>query len=461
MNNTKITPALKLGYASASFGDAATYSFINTFLLFFLTTVAEIEPAAAGTIIIAGSVWNTIINPIIGYLSDGCASKWGRRRPFLAVMAPALGASVFLLFTAFDILPVIKPLYYGAILMIFWTAFTGFFVPHLALGAEYTQDYNERTDLRSYSSIINMTGSLIGMVLPSLLAEFFVSKGISLEGAWSCTGALVGITSTASILITVRASKGIDLPCDTAGQSVLPKLRIKELFAEYLEVIRLKPVIFLMLTSLFALIANAMLSSDLMYYFTYNQGMSAKEISLVFLYKTGIAIILVLIVRQVSSKTDKRTALMLDFAVGAAGITVMFFVEISGTWTLLIFMLFVTICVSIYWQLMPAIIYDVCEYDELETGHQRQGVIVSLQGLVEALAAGIGAQLLGIVLQLAGFNGEAAVQTESALKAVELSVTVLPAVFLVLAFVCLKKYPITKAKFEEIQRQLAEKNSSR
>ena len=124
---------------------------------------------------------------------------------------------------------------------------------------------------------------------------------------------------------------------------------------------------------------------------------------------------------------------------------------------LFVFMLFVTISTSIYWQLMPAIIYDVCEYDELETGRQRQGVIVSLQGLVEALAAGIGAQLLGIVLQFAGFDGNAAVQTESALNAVELSVTILPAIFLILALVCMKKYPITKARFEEIQRQLAER----
>lgn len=455
----RLTVRGKLGYASASFGDAASYSFINTFLLFFLTTVAGIEPAAAGAIIIVGSVWNTIINPIIGYLSDNCASKWGRRRPFLIFMAPALGASVFMLFTAMDIIPAVKPLYYGAMLMIFWTSFTGFFVPHLALGAEYTHDYNERTDLRSYASILNMTGTLVGMVLPSLMADFFVDKGLSLSAAWSCTGAIVGLTSMISILITGRASKTRDVPCQIEGRRALPKINVRELFGEYLGVIKLKPVVYLMLTSLFALICNTMLSSDLMYYFTYNQQMEATEISLMFLYKTVIAILLILVVKQVSRRTDKRTALMLDFVVGAIGITIMFFVGADTPVMLFVFMLCVTISTSIYWQLMPAIIYDVCEYDELETGHQRQGVIVSLQGLVEALAAGLGAQLLGIVLQIAGFDGEAAVQTETALKAVESSVTILPACFLVMALLCLKKYPITKERFAEIQRQLAERKT--
>ena len=100
---------------------------------------------------------------------------------------------------------------------------------------------------------------------------------------------------------------------------------------------------------------------------------------------------------------------------------------------------------------------DVCEYDELETGKKRQGAIVSLQGLVEALSAGIGTQLLGIILQLGGFDGDAQVQTKQALRWVENSVTIIPAIFLILAFIALYKYPITKKRFEEIQKKLEEK----
>ena len=152
----KLTFKNKIGYASAAFGDSASYAFINTFLLFFLTTVAGIEPAAAGTITIVGAVWNTLINPIIGYLSDNSATKWGRRRPFMLLMSLPLAASAYLLFTAVDLLPQVKAFYYGAVLIIFWSAYTGFFVPYLALGAEYTQDYDERTELRSYASLFNM-----------------------------------------------------------------------------------------------------------------------------------------------------------------------------------------------------------------------------------------------------------------------------------------------------------------
>lgn len=453
----KLTFKSKLGYASASFGDAASYSFINTFLLFFLTTVAGIEPAAAGTITIIGALWNTLINPIIGYLSDNSATKWGRRRPFILAMALPLAASIYLLFTAVNMLPQIKVLYYGAILMIFWTAYTGFFVPHLALGAEYTQDYNERTELRSYASILNMMGNIVGMVLPTVFAEFLCGRGLSDAGAWSVTGAVVGVTSMISLLITAQASKAKDHPCAQEGHKSLPPLNLKAIFGEYLQVLKLKPVLYLLFTSLFALICNTMLSSDLVYYFTYNHGLSAAEISGMFLYRTGICILLIMIVKKVSAVTDKRTTLLAVFAVGAIAITIAKFTGVNGMIQLCIFVIFVAISMSIYWQLMPAIIYDVCEYDELESGKQRQGAIVSLQGLVEALAAGVGAQVLGIILQMGGFDGDAPVQTAQALEWVENSITVIPAIFLVLAFVALYKYPITKKRFEEIQRQLEER----
>lgn len=453
----KLTFRNKIGYGSAAFGDAASYAFINTFLMFFLTTVAGIAPAAAGTITVIGAVWNTIFNPVIGYLSDNARTRWGRRRPFMFVMSVPLAAALYMLFTAVDLVPQMKPFYYGAILMIFWTAYTGFFVPYLALGAEYTQDYNERTELRSYASIFNMTGNLIGMVLPSVFVAFLGRMGMSDAGAWSVTGAVVGICSMLSIWITVNAAEPKDPPSKKEPSHGLPKLKLRSIFGEYIQVLKLKPVKYLLFTSLFALICNSIFFADLVYYFTYNHGLSAGEISGMFLYRTIVCIILILIMKKISAVTDKRTALRMVFVIGAAAVTIARFTGVEGSVQLHIFVFFVAVSTSIYWQLMPAIIYDVCEYDELETGKQRQGAIVSLQGLVEALASGIGVQLLGIILQIGGFDGSAAVQTERALRWVENSVTIVPAVFLVLAFCALSCYPITKKRFEEIQRQLAEK----
>lgn len=456
-NAERLTVKSKIGYASAAFGDSAAYSFINSFLLFFLTTVAGVEPAIAGTITIIGAFWNTLINPIIGYMSDNAATKWGRRRPFLLILCVPLAASVYLLFTAFDMIPSVKTLYYGAMVMIFWTSYTGFFIPYLALGAEYTTDYNERTELRSYASISNILGTLVGVALPTVLADMLMKQGLSLESAWSLTGAVVGVTSMISIWATGRAAKDKDLPCAREDRGPLPHMNLKVIFGEYKDVLKLKPVQYLLACSLFSLICNTMMSSNLVYFFTYNQGLSASGVSMMFLFRSGVSIVLIMIVKKLSAIADKRTSLLTVLALGAVLLIIAKFMDIDSMPELLLFVVFAAIATAIYWQLMPAIIYDVCEYDELETGKKRQGAIVSLQGLVEAFAAGIGTQILGIVLQIGGFDGEAAVQSGTALDCVEFCATILPAIFLVFAFIALKKYPITKERFEEIQRELAKR----
>lgn len=457
--NEKLTTLGKLGYASAAVGDAACYMFVNTFLLFFLTTVTGIEPAAAGTITIIGALWNALISPIIGYLSDNSATKWGRRRPYIIIMSIPLAASTFLLFTALDMLPFIKPLYYGAMTMIFWTTYTGFFVPYLALGAEYTTNYDERTELRSYASAFNIVGTLFGMVLPSLFAELLQHHGFTLSGAWSMTGAIVGVFSMISLLITGWAAKSKDLDCRQEGRSPLPHINIKDIFSEYLEVIKLKPVQYLLFSALFALICNTMMSSDFMYFFTYNQGLSATETSLMFLFRSLMCIVIIMVVKRLSTGKDKRSSLMAVYAIGCAALLVNKLISPDNMPELCIFIVLSIIATTVYWQLMPAIVYDVCEYDELQTGKQRQGAIVSLLSLVEAFAAGLGSQLLGIILQFAGFTGEAAIQSETAMLWIENCLTIVPMVFLALALFFLNKYPITKENFAEIQRQLAERKA--
>ena len=88
---------------------------------------------------------------------------------------------MLLLFTAVEIPYGLRPVYYGGMLMIFWTCYTGFFVPYSALGVEYTSDYNERTVLRSFASFFNMIGSMITMAVPTAFVELLTGRGMSVE----------------------------------------------------------------------------------------------------------------------------------------------------------------------------------------------------------------------------------------------------------------------------------------
>lgn len=444
----------KIGYSIASIGDSISYMFVATFILFFLTTVAGIQPAVAGAITAIGSVWDALINPIIGYLSDHTRTRWGKRRPFMLGFCIPLFAAIILLFTAVDINNTLKILYYTLMIMAFWTSFTGFFVPYYAMGAEYTQNYGERTKLRAYASFFNMIGTLLSMAMPTFIVEQLEGHGVTVLRAWQLTAVFLALVTALSILITVFLSKGKDVCCENTktGESGLAGV-----FNEYLQVLKLKPMRWLLLTSMCYLIAYELILSDFVYLLTYNLGFSGSEVSAAMLMRSTVALIVIAPVAKLCLLTDKRTGYLVVISFGVTGLVVMRFMPLDNIVCLAAFIVVAAITTQTYWQIVPAMFYDVCEYDEYKTGKRRVGAIVSVQGLVEAFAAGLGAQILGIILQVAGFEGSAKAQSATASEWILNCTTWVPVIFLVIAGFAVYRFPITGEKYDNMMKKLEER----
>lgn len=450
----KTTLKEKIGYGFASLGDATAYGLIGVFLLFFLTTVADISPGVAGTIVATGSIWNAVVNPVIGYFADKVNTKWGRRRPVMLIFSIPLMIMMFLLFTDIQIPPGIKPVYYGILVMMYWTCYTSFFVPYLALGAEYTTDYDDRTVLRLFGSLFNMIGTLLSMVMPTTIVEILQSAGLSESRAWSCMALMLGFIAMITIVVTVIMSKNKDLPCEAVMQNEHRSIRetFSEIFGEFGSVAKLKPMKYLVMASLLGLVGYAMIISDMVYYFTYNMGLTSGQISICMLIRSVLAVIFIPIVGKLAIATDRKNVLIGVYIIGSAGMVIMKFAEFTQTFDILFYVFLVTLCTAIYWQIMPGIFYDICEYDRITNGKSRSATIVSFQGFVEALAVGIGGQILGIILDAAGFDGAAQQQSAEALVWIENSGTVIPVVFLLLSAFALYKYPINKKIYNEMMQ---------
>lgn len=445
---TKASFMEKTGYGIASLADSISYNFVGTFFLFFLTTVAGISPGIAGLIIAIGSGWNAVFNPVMGYFSDNVSTRFGRRRPIILVSSILLGIMLFVMFTDIDASSACKPVYYGLMTVLFWSCFTGFFIPYNALGTDYASSYDERTSIRSFASFFNMIGNMFCMVTPTVIVEFLEHHGMTAARAWSVTGGFLGVLTTITIIITVIVSKNRDLPCEkhdtpeTAAHE--KKFSLLNIFTEYISVAKLRPMKHLIVASLCSLILYTMLMSNMLYFLTYNLGMSAVQISFCFFLRSALGIAFIPAAGKLSAIFDKRIALIICYLAGMTGMIVLRFAELHGFGGALIYMFFMSICTTIYWQIMPSIFYDVCDYDTRVTGKKREAMILSFQGLVEAFAAGIGGQILGITLQIAGFDGNTAVQTAAALTWIENSATVLPMIFMVIAIAALYKYPLRR-----------------
>jgi len=161
---TRLGTGLKLGYASGAVVDGIVTNMVNTFLFFYVTTVCGLSAALAGTAVAAGLIVDAVGDPLIGSLSDNHRSRWGRRLPFMLAAMPVLVASFIMIFSLPDwsnkaaLFALLCALSISVRLSL-----SVFNLPYLAVGAELSDNYAERSLIMTWRWGLGMTGALIGV----------------------------------------------------------------------------------------------------------------------------------------------------------------------------------------------------------------------------------------------------------------------------------------------------------
>lgn len=458
----KLSIKTKLSYGVGAICDNAMYMLAGTYLLLFLTTVAGVNPAVAGTISAAGSIWEAMCAPVVGFKSDSALTRFGRRKPFLLAAAFPVAIVTSLLFTAIDASAQVKVIYYVVMVILYWTCFSSFFVPYLAWGSDLTDDYNERTVLRSYAYIFNQVGMCIGMVLPSIVVDYFMNAGKTAQQSWQLVGLMVGVCGAAALLLcalTIKQDdvKGFIKPEKRTRTSMIKAL--PSMMKEYWSILRLKPVRIIIGASLAYLIANITFSSDRVFFMKFNMGLDEKTISAMLMMITLAGVATVPFITRLAARFDKKD--VFKSVIGICGI-LMIATRIAGVDSfpvLIAACLLYAVANACYWQLMPSMIYDVCEVEELVSGAKHSGAVISLQALSESISIAAGLQMLGIILELAGFDSEAAQQTQTALTWVENAFVVIPGAAMVCVAIIIWHFPVTKELFDKVKYALEKRKA--
>ncbi|MEE8556987.1 MAG: MFS transporter, partial [Myxococcota bacterium] len=115
----------------------------------------------AGFAVLIALCFDAVTDPLAGSISDRFRSRWGRRHPFMYASAVPLAVTFYLLFT--------PPGGLGQWGLCAWLSvfavlvrgsMTLYHVPHLALGAELSDDYHERTGIVGYRTIFGLLGGV-------------------------------------------------------------------------------------------------------------------------------------------------------------------------------------------------------------------------------------------------------------------------------------------------------------
>jgi Na+/melibiose symporter-like transporter len=158
--------ATKLWYATGQLAEGLKNECFALFLLFYYTAVLGLSGSLAAVAILLALLVDAVTDPLAGVLSDRLESRWGRRHPFILTAALPLGVFFYLVFS--------PPAGLGQAGLFAWLlgfavatrlSMTLFHVPHLALGAELSRDYQDRTTIVTLQFVFARIGHVIAGAL--------------------------------------------------------------------------------------------------------------------------------------------------------------------------------------------------------------------------------------------------------------------------------------------------------
>lgn len=402
-----------------------------------------------GIIFLIAKIWDSVNDPLIGWLSDHTNTRWGRRRPWLLFGAIPFGLAFFMHWVVPPLGDLGKFWYYLIVAILLDATFTAVNVPYTALTPELSPDYDERTSLNTYRFSFSILGGLVAAALHLPIVNWFndpiVGNAVS-AAIWS-------FFLIVPNFITFAFTKEVhfkDKP-KAKGPGFLEGLKIA---------FQNKAFVYVTLIYLLSWLCIQFVQNNLYLYVQYWIGPEAAE-KFPFLIM-GVQIstfIFIMIWTKVSERVGKKKVYFIGMTFWIVVEIILFFIP-RGTLSPLYYLaplagVGVSIGYLIPWSMLP----DVIELDELETGQRREGIFYGFFVLLQKMGISLGIAFSNFALGLAGYNANLVEQPDSVLLTLRLFISIVPAVILLLSFFVMAKYPISREQHAKIRAQLSARKS--
>jgi glycoside/pentoside/hexuronide:cation symporter, GPH family len=434
----KLALHVKAGFALGDHSINIQLAAVSLFFLFFLTEIAGLPPSQAGLVLLAGRAVDAITDPLMGRFSDVVRWRWGRRRPFFLLAALPFGFSFALLWSTPDLTdPAAIFLFYVAIYIVNTLFSTLLAVPYMALLPELAVGYQERTSLNAFRTggvVVAILATAVGM--PSLVKAFGGGAG-----GYAAAGVLLGVWMAVPWFVVYAVSWE------------RPGFRRSDPVGFFVGARRMAGHrAYRRLAALFVAgrIAVDVVGALFLFYFSTWIGRPGDFPIAMGLMLGGVMLSLPIWMR-IAAVTDKNRA----FIAGALWWVCMLLGLLwvgpeSPRSVVFAFCALAGIGYGVA-DLMPwSMLGDVIDEDEYETGQRRDGVYTGFFTFLRKLGGATGVALAGFALEAAGFERGGGPQSDSAIVAIRLLTTAVPAVFLLVSVAVAWGYPLGRRRHRDI-----------
>jgi glycoside/pentoside/hexuronide:cation symporter, GPH family len=433
----------RVAYAGPALALAVVGVPLYVFVPKFYSDVVGVPIAALGTILAAVRLFDAVLDPPIGWLSDQTRTRLGRRRPWLlfGVVPLALCMVALLVPPALD--PAGATLWFTLTIFavfLFWTVVT---VPYEALGPELCFDHHDRTALLGLRDGALLLGTVLAVSSPYWIGSW-IDAPAGPTGERARMAAIAAVYAPLLVVLCIACVAVVREP--VAAERVAsprPSLRV---------MLENRPFRILLASYTVSALGSSLPATLILYYVQYVLGAASAELYLFVYFAVGIALLPAWI--AASRCWGKRNAWIAAMAVNTCAFTGVFFLGPGQTLAYGFLVSLSGVGLGGTLALPSAMQADVIDYDELLSGQRREGQYIGIWSIARKLAGALGVGAALAALGVVGYvpNGEQSPQVVTTLRVLY---ALVPSLCNVAGMAMALSYPIDEARHREILEAIA------
>ncbi|PRP65781.1 MFS transporter [Nonlabens agnitus] len=410
-------------------------------------------------------VFDSITDPIMGFISDNTRSVWGRRRQYVFIGAIVMGISFSMMWQLYEVDSLSYNFTYFLLWsLVFYLGLTVFSVPYVAMGYEMSDDFHERTDIMAVAQWIGQWAWVIAPWFWVIMydPDWFENAAVATRTIAIWVAVICAILAMIpAFFVDSKSTKDDDslapLTLKTVGGSLK---EIVENFKEAFKIDDFKRLCYATFLIFNAFNTVAGFSFFIVVYYLFAGDAAAAGIWPTLLGSIGALVttfLVIPIVARMSKKLGKKKAFLVSQGISILGYIMLWFLFVPGKPYLFLFALpFFSFGIGSLFTLMMSMTSDVIDVDELNTGKRREGVFGAIYWWMVKFGFAIAGLLTGAIMTLVGFVPDAE-NTEASVTGIRLFYSGLPIAGTLGAMWIMRKYELTEQKSHVISAELAKR----
>ncbi|WP_214405700.1 MFS transporter [Pseudonocardia lacus] len=430
-----LSAGVRRGYALGSVATGTFGTVPGLLLLPYLTDDLGVAAGVAGLLVLVPKGWDVVLNPIAGRISD----RSGLRRPFLLYAGIAVAVTFALMFAGPQAPPALAGGYVALLFLVCATAYAFFQVPYNAMPAEMTTDTDERTRMMTWRVAVLAVAILISGATAPLVVE---------AAGYTAMGLYIGVLLLLGTVGAYLGTRGVPPAGRVAASgSLATQLRLVGADANFRNL-------------LVAFVIQALAIGSILAGVTYVAGHLITDpaaSTILFAAFVGPALLVTPVWERVALRRGKRAGFLISSAVLALGALTLLSTATGSAMAAYVGAGITGVGYAGIQVFPLAMLPDVAGEDARRTGVNRIGVFTGVWTAAETLGLALGPGLYALVLQLGGYLPSTAAvevaQPASALTAIAIGVSVVPAVLVVASLFWLRRYALDEHRPDELPAQ--------